>query len=73
MDLEGRFEALEATVERLVQGLTLVGLVPNQQPNRPIPNPKHYEDRTIRLDIPDFDGHTHNPSHYLEWEERMDQ
>lgn len=66
MDWEGRFETLEATVERLVQGLNHIGFVPN-------PSPRHYEDRSIRIDIPDFDGHTHNPSHYLEWEERMDQ
>lgn len=50
-------------------------MVPNQQQDIPIPNPnpRHYEDMTIRVDIPDFDGNSHNPSHYLEWEERMDQ
>ena len=75
MDIEERFELLEETVQRLVQGMTNVGLFHNNQIERPPqnPNPKNQEDRTIKIDIPDFDGYSHDPEHYLDWEARMDQ
>lgn len=75
MDIEERFETLEATVQRLVQGLTNVGLFHNQQPDRPKPhiNFRNQEDRTMKIDILDFDGHSHDPQHYFDWEARMDQ
>lgn len=73
-DMEERFGALEDTIQRLVQGLANVGLFPNNQIDRPLPNPTptHQEDRTIWIDVLDFDGCSHDPNHYLEWEEKMD-
>ena len=46
----------------------------NNQIERPQnPNPRNHEDRTIKIDIPDFDGYSHDPEHYLDREARMDQ
>ena len=46
----------------------------DNQVNRPQNlNPRPYEDRTIKIDISYFDGLTHDPERYLDWESRMDQ
>lgn len=47
MDIDERFESLEETLQRLVHGLANVGLFPNNQPERliPNPNPRNQEDK----------------------------
>lgn len=67
-DINERFEAPEETVQRLVQGLANVGLFPNNQNDRPMqnPNPRYQEDKTLRIDVPDFDGYSHDPGNYLD-------
>lgn len=72
MALDERFTALEETMLNLVQVLANVGLLPHHPQNRPPQNHRQPEDRNIRVDIPEFDGYSHDPSSYLEWEERMD-
>lgn len=76
-DTGERFEALEETVQRLVQGLTNMGVFDNYQQERPIqnqnPHPRYQEDRTLKIDISEFDGHSHDPEHYLDWETRIEQ
>ena len=69
MDHEERFGMLEDGMHRLMIHLGL----DNQVDRPPNPNPRPYEDGTIKIDIPDFDGLTHEPEHYLDWESRMDQ
>ena len=69
MDHKERFGMLEVGMCRLMIHLGL-----DNQTDRPLnPNPLPYEDRTIKIDIPDFDGHAHVPERYLDLESRMDQ
>ena len=69
MDHEERFGALEDKLERLMMHLGLE----NQTNRPPNPNFRPYEDRTIKIDLPEFDGLSHDPAKYLEWEGRMEQ
>lgn len=75
MDRDERFRALEETVERLEQGLANMEMFNNNQIERPRQNQnlRNQEDRTIKIDIPEFDGHSHDPEAYLDWENRLDQ
>lgn len=63
MDGEDRLGALEATIQRLMQRLDNVAINPNQQEERPLQHQfmRNQEDRTIKIDIPEFDGNTHDP------------
>ncbi|XP_057532797.1 uncharacterized protein LOC130810672 [Amaranthus tricolor] len=69
MERDDRFEAIEDKLDRLFAHLG----IDNQNNRPPIPNPncRPYEDRTIKIDLPEFDGISHDPSKYLEWERRM--
>lgn len=73
--MEGRFEALEETVQRLVQNLANVGLFNNDPPERHplVHQPRTQEDKNLRIDVLDFDGLSHEPEYYLDWESRIDQ
>lgn len=75
--MDERLEALEETIQRPVEDLANMGLFHNQQQERPLQNqdqnPRNQEDRAIKIDIPYFDGYSHNPKHYLDWEARMEQ
>lgn len=44
--------------------------------DRPPPqlhNQRLPEDKTLRLDLPEFDGHSHNPEVYLDWEASLER
>ena len=60
---------LEDGMRRLMIHLGL-----DNQANRPQnPNFRPYEDRTMKIDLPEFDGLSYDPAKYLEWEGRMEQ
>ena len=69
IDHEERFGMLEDGMRRLMIHLGL----DNQTDKPQNPNPRPYDDRAIKIDIPDFDGLNHDPEHYFDWESRMDQ
>ena len=73
MAVEDRLGTLEENMQIVIQGLANAGLLNHNPQVRPFQNQRGTEDRTLRVDIPDFDGFSHDPSSYLEWEERMDQ
>ena len=45
----------------------------NQTDRAPNPNFRPYEARTMKINIPEFDGLLHDLAKYLEWEGRMEQ
>ena len=69
--MEARIETIEETLHRLVQHITQ-----NERGNQPR-QPQHpyddQEDRMMRFDIKDFDGHSSNPEEHLVWEASMDR
>ena len=71
MTMEERFGILEENMRLVTQTLTQLRL-DNQHDRTPNPNLRPYEDRTVKIDIPEFDGHSYDPRKYLEWEDRMD-
>ena len=62
MDHEERFGMLEDGMRRLMIHLGL----DNQNERPQNPNPRPYDDRTIKIDIPNFDGLNHDPERYLD-------
>ena len=71
MTMEERFGILEENMRLVTQTLTQLRL-DNQHHRTPNPNLRPYEDRTVKIDIPEFDGYSYDPGKYLEWEDRMD-
>lgn len=73
MNTDDKIEALTAMVLRLTQ--TVADLqIPNQNNEQPTVNePRTLEDKTLRLDIPDFSGVIQNPEDYLEWEASLER
>ena len=52
------------------------GLIPNERPieqNNHNPIPRNHEDRTIRINLDEFVGLTHDPEVYIEWESSLDR
>ena len=72
MTMEERFGVLEENMRLVMQTLNQLR-IDNQQDRMPNPNFRPYEDRTIKIDIPEFDGQSYDPGKYLEWEDRMDK
>ncbi|XP_057526371.1 uncharacterized protein LOC130805605 [Amaranthus tricolor] len=80
MTMEERLGEIEARMHRMMENSLrqfreeMTGVITQNRIDRtPNPNPRPYEDRTIKLDIPEFDGTSHDPAKYIEWEERMEQ
>ncbi|XP_057543336.1 uncharacterized protein LOC130821562 [Amaranthus tricolor] len=71
MTMEERFGILEENMRLVMQTLNQLR-IDSQQDRTPNPNLRPYEDRTVKIDIPEFDGHSYDPGKYLEWEDRMD-
>lgn len=73
--MDEQFKGLEEIVHRLIQFLANVGLFNNtpikRQPR--IQNPRNQENKTLKIDIHEFDDFSHEPEHYINWESRMDQ
>ena len=73
MDGEERIRALETAMAKILHRLDHEDPDPIEE--RP-PQPqlmRNMDDRTIKIDIPEFDGNTHDPETYLDWENRLDQ
>ena len=64
-------QTIEETLHMLVQHITQEG---RGNPQRlPPQSQNHHEDRLLKVDIKDFDGHSHNPEDYLEWESSLER
>ncbi|XP_057538377.1 uncharacterized protein LOC130815879 [Amaranthus tricolor] len=72
MTMEERFGMLEENMRIVMQTLNQLR-IGNHNDRAPNPNLQPYEDRTMKLDIPEFDGLSHDPTKYLEWEGRLEQ
>ena len=70
MERDVRFDVIEDKLDRLFAHL---GIDNQNRPPMPNPNFRPYEDRTIKVDLAEFDGISHDPSKYLEWERRMEE
>ena len=73
MNNQDRLEEIALTVQQLSQ--TVARLVLNQIGGA-VPMPQHdrnTEDRTIRIDVPDFGGMNHSPEEYLDWEAELER
>lgn len=69
--MDARLEAIEETLYRVTQLLTRAGLGNQERlPNNPIDD---HEDRTVRIDIHEFDGQSTKPEVYIEWEASLDR
>ena len=65
--MDARFEAIEEALQRVTQILATAGLV---NPDRPAQNVMHnvqrnQEDRTIRIDLHEFDGKSDDLEVYI--------
>ena len=72
MSIDERFAEMALAIQQLTHTVTRLEM--NQQ-ERGIPIHNHErntEDKTLRIDVSDFGGITHNPDDYLEWEARLD-
>lgn len=72
MNLEEKLNALTTMVEKL--SMTIIDLkngTPQQIP--PQHSDLNREDRTMRVDVPDFEGTSHDPEVYIEWEKGVDR
>lgn len=56
-------------MQRLSQMLTEAGLG-NQDKNQ---TPRNQEDRTLRVDVPDFEGQSLKPEDYIDWETSLER
>ena len=72
MNTEQSFEWLEENMHNMMQAINRLG-INNQVERTPNPNLRPYKDRTMKIDIPEFDGYSYDLAKYLEWENRMDQ
>ena len=65
MDTEERFALIEEGMRKMMHEINQLGR--NNQIDRPQnPNFWNHENQKMKIDIPDFDGYTHDPEHYLD-------
>ena len=57
-------EAVEETLYRMTQLLTQAGIGNQERPH--VHHHDDHEDRTVRIDIQDFDGQSSKPEDYIE-------
>ena len=73
MNLDERVDEMAQAIQQLTQ--TVARLAMNQQGGG-IPMHHHernIEDRTLRIDVHEFGGTSHNPEEYLEWEAGLER
>ncbi|XP_057548078.1 uncharacterized protein LOC130826513 [Amaranthus tricolor] len=73
MNMDERFAEMALTIQQLAQA---VGRIEMNQREGVVPAPnreRNPEDKTLRLDVSDFGGTTHNPEDYLEWEAGLER
>lgn len=72
--MDARMTNMEESLRQITLALTNAGLIPNERPieqNNHNPIPRNHEDRTIRINLDEFDGLTHDPEVYIEWESSL--
>lgn len=65
MDMEERLDVLTNLAQQLA--LAMANNV-RQNDGRVVQEPRPTEDKTIRIELPDFDWHSQNPQDYTDWE-----
>ena len=73
MSADERFAEMTLTIQQLTHTVAMMAM--NQQ-ERVAPAHHHErntEDRTMRIDVTEFGGTTHNPEDYLEWEAELER
>ena len=69
-------ENVEKCLKLITQALASAGLIPTDRPHAYTNHNftlRNQEDRTIRIDIAEFDGLTQDPEIYIEWEASLDR
>ena len=73
MSTDERFAEMALAIQQLTH--TVARMAMNQQ-ERVAPVPHHdrnTEDRTMKIDVTEFGGTTHNPEDYMEWEAELER
>ena len=76
MNDEEKFDALFNMVSQLKLAVTEIQNATSQQPLHPyqqLNSENGREDKTIRIDVHEFDGTTHDPEVYIEWEKGVER
>ena len=68
MDVDEKLETLTNMVQQLV--LAVANNMRNQgeRPQQHLQHNRNSEDKTLKIDLPSFDGHSPDPEVYLDWE-----
>ena len=69
--MDARLESIEETLYGITQLLAQAGIGNQRRP--PVHHHEDHEDRTVRIDISDFDGQSNKPEEYIEWEASLDR
>ena len=71
--MDEKLEALTNIVQQLA--LTVANNMGNQEerPQQYPQNNRTSEDKTLKIDLPNFDGHSSDPEVYLDWEFNMER
>ena len=70
-----RITNVEEYLWHITQALASVGLIPTDRPPAHTNlhfTPRNQKDRTLRIDIAEFDGLSQDPEVYIEWESSLD-
>lgn len=71
MSTEEKLQKLTLVVEQLVGQIASLGINTNRTPHF-VPNEKSPKDKSLRVDVCEFDGATLNPEDYIEWERNLE-
>ena len=70
--MEERLNKFTALVEQLVLHAHNTGSTPTAHTPQQV-EPKGLDDKTMRVDVMDFDGISNNPEDYIDWEDSRDR
>ena len=71
MNTDERLDEMSLAIQQLTHNMARLM---NQQGDIPVQHPeRNTEDRTIRVEVSEFGGTTHNPEEYLEWEAELER
>ena len=73
MDVDEKIETLTNLLQQLA--VTVANNMGNQgdRPQQHPQNHRNNEDKTLKIDLPSFDGHSPDPEVYLDWEANMER
>ena len=74
--MDARMNNMEESLRLITQALANARFLHTDRPNPHtihFHTPRNQEHRTIRVDIDEFDGSTHDPEVYVEWEASLDK